>query len=76
VLVCQAIQVYFVNCIKDRAWSVVVETKPRNLYEVPENEKEPYQEEVQRFNTCIIEALDKDDEINWSRNMVEDMVVG
>jgi hypothetical protein len=77
VLACQAIQVYYVNCIKDPAWSVVVETKPRNIYEVPENEEELYQEEeVQRFNTCMTEAHDEDDEINWSRNMVEDMVVG
>ncbi|GMY20214.1 ATP-dependent RNA helicase drs1-like [Fagus crenata] len=77
VLACQAIQVYYVNCIKDRAWSVVVETKPRNLYEVLENEEEPYQEEeVRRFNTCMTEAHDEDDEINWSRNMAKDMVVG
>ena len=70
-LACQAIQVYYVNCIKDRAGSVVVEIKQRNLYEVLENEEEPYQEEeVQRFNICVIEAHDEDDEINWSRNMV------
>ena len=76
VLACQAIQVYHLNCIKDRAWSVLVETKPRNLYEVFGNEEEPYQEEeVQRFNICVTEAHDEDDEINWSRNMAKDMVV-
>ena len=26
------------------AWSVVVDTIPRNLYEIPENEEKPYQE--------------------------------
>ncbi len=46
------------------------------FYEMLENE-EPHQEnEVQRFNTCMTEVHDEDDEINWSRNNVEDMVVG
>ena len=65
VLACQAIQVYYVNCIKDLAWSVVIETKPRNLYDMPANEEEPYQEEeVQRFNTHVAEANEEDDGMN------------
>ena len=65
VLACQAIQVYYVNCIKDLAWSIVIETKPRNLYDMPANEEEPYQEEeVQRFNTHVTEANEEDYEMN------------
>ena len=64
-LVSQAIQVYYVNCIKDLAWSIVIETKPRNLYGMPANEEEPYQEEeVQRFNTHVTEANEEDYEMN------------
>ena len=65
VLMSQAIQVYYVNCIKDLAWSIVIETKPRNLYGMPANEEEPYQEEeVQRFNTHVTEANEEDYEMN------------
>ena len=31
--------------IKDPTWGTVIETKPRNFYEMPNNEGEPYQEE-------------------------------
>ena len=44
VLACQATQFYYVDGIKDPSWNVVIETKPRNLYEMLSNEEEPYQE--------------------------------
>ncbi|ESR45913.1 hypothetical protein CICLE_v10003657mg, partial [Citrus x clementina] len=45
VLASQAQQAYYVRAIKDPTWSTVIETKPRNFYEMPNNEEEPYQEE-------------------------------
>ena len=45
VLASQAQQAYYVRGIKAPTWSTVIETKPRNLYEMPNNEGEPYQEE-------------------------------
>ena len=46
VLASQATQVYYIEEIKNSTWSVVVETKPRNVFEMATNNEEPYQEEI------------------------------
>ena len=48
VLAFQATQVYFVEGIKNSTWGVLVETKPRNIYEMPTDVGEPYQEDESR----------------------------
>ncbi|KAL0011923.1 hypothetical protein SO802_007031 [Lithocarpus litseifolius] len=71
VLASQAIQVYYINCIKDLAWSVVIETKPRNLYDMPVNEEEPYQEEetnAGRGNQNVDENTEDDFEEDYDSN--------
>jgi len=45
VLADHATQVYYIQEIKNSTWNVVVETKPRNIFEMPTNEGEPSQEE-------------------------------
>ncbi|KAK9928697.1 hypothetical protein M0R45_025820 [Rubus argutus] len=45
VLADQVTQAYYIQEIKNSTWSVVVETKPRNVYEMPTNEGESFQEE-------------------------------
>ncbi|KAK1548742.1 hypothetical protein Q3G72_009470 [Acer saccharum] len=72
VLASQAIQVYYLEGINDPTWSTSIEIKPRNLYEMPMDEGEPYQEEqMQCTNTNANLDDNHEDEIDWSRN-VED----
>jgi len=76
VLACQATQVYYVNGIKDPTWNVVIETKPRNLYEMPSDEEEPYQEEENlHCNANVLQEENEDDDINWRRSGVENMII-
>ncbi|KAH7529533.1 hypothetical protein JRO89_XSUnG0034300 [Xanthoceras sorbifolium] len=66
----QAIQVYYLEGINDPTWSTSIEIKPRNLYEMPMDEGEPYQEEhMQCPNTNTSLDDNYEDEINWSRNV-------
>ncbi|KAH7566441.1 hypothetical protein JRO89_XS08G0161600 [Xanthoceras sorbifolium] len=66
----QAIQVYYLEGINDPTWSTSIEIKPRNLYEMPMDEGEPYQEEhMQCPNTNASLDDNHEDEINWSRNV-------
>ncbi|KAI5317108.1 hypothetical protein L3X38_036815 [Prunus dulcis] len=44
VLASQATQVFYVKGVKNKIWSFVVETNPRNAYEMTNDEIEPYQE--------------------------------
>ncbi|XP_004289417.1 PREDICTED: uncharacterized protein LOC101293531 [Fragaria vesca subsp. vesca] len=63
VLASQATQVYYVEGIKNSTWSVVVETKPRNVFEMPTDEEEPYQqEESQTSHTYANRNVEEDDE--------------
>ncbi|KAL6209837.1 hypothetical protein ACLB2K_020776 [Fragaria x ananassa] len=63
VLASQATQVYYVTGIKNCTWSVVVETKPRNIFEMPTDEEEPYQqEESQSSHTYANRNVEEDDE--------------
>jgi len=76
VLACQATQVYYVNGIKDPTWNVVIETKPRNLYEMPSDEEEPYQEEENlHCNANVLQEENEVDDINWRRSGVENMIL-
>ena len=76
VLACQATQVYYVNGIKDPTWNVVIETKPQNLYEMPSDEEEPYQEEENlHCNANVLQEENEDDDIDWSRSGVENMII-
>ncbi|XP_075655172.1 uncharacterized protein LOC142625386 [Castanea sativa] len=76
VLACQATQVYYVNGIKYPTWNVVIETKPRNIYEMPSNEEEPYQEEENlNCNANMLQEENEDDDIDWSRSGVENMII-
>ena len=73
---CQATQVYYVNGIKDPTWNVVIETKPQNLYEMPTDEEEPYQEEENlHYNANVLQEENEDDDIDWSRSDVENMII-
>ncbi|KAF3945319.1 hypothetical protein CMV_028299 [Castanea mollissima] len=76
VLACQAAQVYYVNGIKDPTWNVVIETKPRNLYEMPSDKEEPYQEEENlHYNANVLQEENEDDDIDWSRSGVDNMII-
>nr|XP_028959288.1 uncharacterized protein LOC114825108 [Malus domestica] len=65
VLANQATQAFYVREIKTKAWSYVVETKPRNVYEMPnvDDDDEPYQEEEAHGGTQANQNDDEDDEI-------------
>lgn len=72
VLAFQATQVYYVKGIKDPTWCVVIETKPRNLYEIPIYEEESYQVEGNlHHHINAPKANDEDDDLDWNRNEVE-----
>ena len=76
VLACQATQFYYVDGIKDPSWNVVIETKPRNLYEMPLDEEEPYQEEENlHYNANVLQEENKDDDVDWSRSGVENKII-
>ncbi|CAL9000647.1 unnamed protein product [Prunus brigantina] len=61
-------QVFYVKEIKNKTWSVVVETKARNVYEMPNDEGEPYQEEeAQRcIHATTNQTEDESNDINNS----------
>ncbi|CAN6547389.1 unnamed protein product [Malus baccata var. baccata] len=65
VLANQATQAFYVREIKNKAWSYVVETKPRNVYEMPnvDDDDEPYQEEEAHGGIQANQNDDEDDEI-------------
>ncbi|KAM2547018.1 hypothetical protein EV2_019588 [Malus domestica] len=65
VLANQATQAFYVREIKNKAWSYVVETKPRNVYEMPnvDDDDEPYQEEEVHGGIQANQNDDEDDEI-------------
>ncbi|KAM2327827.1 hypothetical protein ACFXTH_014358 [Malus domestica] len=65
VLANQATQAFYVREIKTKAWSYVVETKPRNVYEMPnvDDDDEPYQEEEAHRGIQANQNDDEDDEI-------------
>ncbi|KAM1003860.1 hypothetical protein ACFX1X_004177 [Malus domestica] len=65
VLANQATQAFYVREIKNKAWSYMVETKPRNVYEMPnvDDDDEPYQEEDVHGGIQANQNDDKDDEI-------------
>lgn len=48
-LASQATQVYYVSGLKDTTWSAVMETKPRNVYDIPVDQEESFQEEETHF---------------------------
>ena len=76
VLACQATQVYYVNGIKDPTWNVVIETMPRNLYKMPSDEEEPYQEEENLYcNANVLQEENEDDDIYWNRSSVENIII-
>ena len=75
VVACQATQVYYVNG-KDPTWNVVIESKPRNLYEMLSDEEEPYREEENlHCNSNVLQEENEDDDIDWSRSGVENMII-
>ncbi|CAN6704247.1 unnamed protein product [Malus baccata var. baccata] len=61
----QATQAFYVREIKNKAWSYVVETKPRNVYEMPnvDDDDDPYQEEEVHGGIQANQNDDEDDEI-------------
>ncbi|KAM1234555.1 hypothetical protein ACFX2J_004118 [Malus domestica] len=65
VLANQATQAFYVREIKNKAWSYVVEMKPRNVYEMPnvDDDDEPYQEEEVHGGIQANQNDDEDDEI-------------
>ncbi|CAN1352353.1 hypothetical protein LINPERPRIM_LOCUS42771 [Linum perenne] len=73
ILASQATQVYYVHSLKDPNWATVVETRPRNLYEMP-IEDQAYQEDTTSVNITGIRN-DEEDEITWRRVGHEDIIV-
>ncbi|CAN0859932.1 hypothetical protein LINGRAHAP2_LOCUS7801 [Linum grandiflorum] len=71
VLASQAIQVYYVSSLKNPNWTTVVETTPRNLYQMP-SEDEAYQEDATTINITGI-GNDEEDEITWRRVGLENI---
>lgn len=63
----QATQAFYVREIKNKAWSYVVETKPKNVYEMPnvddDDDDESYQEEEAHGGIQANQNDDEDDEI-------------
>ncbi|KAK9902416.1 hypothetical protein M0R45_001655 [Rubus argutus] len=60
VLAFQATQVYYIEEIKNSMWSVVVETKPRNIFEVSTEEGEPFQEEESQTRHTYVHHGEED----------------
>ncbi|CAI0420810.1 unnamed protein product [Linum tenue] len=80
VLASQCTQVYYVPCIKDPNWATVIETKPRKLFQMPDDVgddgdggDEAYQEEIISVTTPQETGNDEDDGINWSREGLEEL---
>ena len=67
VLASQVSQVYYVKGLKDPSWATVIETKPRNYFDIPESEvsiddEEPFQEESsQRNRPHLLEINEEED---------------
>lgn len=67
VLASQVSQVYYIKGLKDPYWATVIETKPRNFFDVPEGEievdgEEPFQEESsQRSRPHTLEINEEED---------------
>ena len=54
----------------------MIETKPRNLYEIPSDEEESYQEEENlHYNANVLQEENEDDDIDWSMSGVENMII-
>ncbi|CAL1387804.1 unnamed protein product [Linum trigynum] len=81
VLASQAIQVYYVQSLRDPNWKIVVETRPRNLFAMPSNtegegEEEGALEAVYQEDNILIDyhgiLQTAGDLINWTRAGFED----
>ncbi|CAL9001313.1 unnamed protein product [Prunus brigantina] len=65
VLASQATQVFYVKGVRNKIWSFVVETNPRNAHEMTNDEIEPYQEaETQIQSMHAIQNDVEDNEID------------
>ena len=54
----------------------MIETKPRNLYEMPSDEEESYQEEENlHCNANGLQEENEDDDIDWRRSGVEIIII-
>lgn len=62
VLASQATQVYYIKWLKDSTWAPIIETKPRNIYELLDIEGEPYQEEYIIYDIYRSQAHDNFEE--------------
>ncbi|CAL9019097.1 unnamed protein product [Prunus brigantina] len=61
VLASQATQVFYVNGVKNKIWSFVVETNPRNAYEMTNDEIEPYLEAETQIQSMHATQNDAED---------------
>jgi len=75
VLASQVTQVYYIKCLKDPTWAIVIEAKPRNLYEMPENEDEPYQEDYIVHDINGLHHQHDFEDVDWNKHGVEDMII-
>lgn len=71
-LVFQALQVYYMKGIKEPSWSAIVDTKPRELYEMSFPE-EPYQEEEIKCDDTHVNLENDEDDMQLTRNVVDCM---
>ena len=54
----------------------MIETMPRNLYKMPSDEEEPYQEEENLYcNANVLQEENEDDDIYWNRSGVENIII-
>ena len=61
--------------MKDPIWATVIEIKPRNFYEVQDNEEEPYQVEYVVRDPHGSQPQDDFEDTDWNKHGVEDMTV-
>lgn len=75
VLASQALQVYYIKGMKEPSWRAVVDTKPKNLYEMPfpMDEEEPYQEDEIKCDNTHVNLEDDEDKMQLTRNVVDCM---
>ncbi len=64
----QAQQVFFVQDSKDKDWSLVIKTKPRNLYDM---EKGLEQEDVETYTQCMPYNVVPTDEVNAPTSLMQ-----
>jgi hypothetical protein len=69
VLASQVSQVYYIKGLKDPNWATVIETKPRNFFDVPEGEAEahvdddePFQEESSQRSRVHLPKISEEDD--------------